>query len=62
MLPFETVVGLFSVWTDQVTAAANHRAHIALFNDAFPEFESSQQPVSLAGESYANPNPHTPTP
>ena len=30
-----------------------HQAHIALFNDAFPEFEASQQPVSLAGESYA---------
>ena len=40
-------------WTDQRTAAANHQAHIALFNDAFPEFEASQQPVSLAGESYA---------
>ena len=40
-------------WTDQLTAAANHQAHIALFNDAFPEFEASQQPVSIAGESYA---------
>lgn len=40
-------------WTDQRTAAANHQAHIALFNDAFPEFEASQQPVSIAGESYA---------
>lgn len=40
-------------WTDKTTAAANHRAHIAFFNDAFPEFETSQQPISLVGESYA---------
>lgn len=40
-------------WTDKSTAAANHKAHITLFNDAFPEFEASQQPVSLVGESYA---------
>eukprot|EP00449_Zooxanthella_nutricula_P007453 CAMPEP_0198519594 /NCGR_PEP_ID=MMETSP1462-20131121/19810_1 /TAXON_ID=1333877 /ORGANISM="Brandtodinium nutriculum, Strain RCC3387" /LENGTH=589 /DNA_ID=CAMNT_0044249209 /DNA_START=52 /DNA_END=1821 /DNA_ORIENTATION=- len=39
-------------WTDKTTAAANHRAHISLLNDAFPEFEASQQPVSLLGESY----------
>jgi serine carboxypeptidase-like clade 1 len=40
-------------WTDKTTAAANHLAHISFFNDAFPEFEKSQQPVSLVGESYA---------
>ena len=40
-------------WSDKTTAAANHAAHIAFFNDAFPEFEASQQPVSLVGESYA---------
>ena len=40
-------------WTDLTTAAANHKAHITLFNDAFPEFEASQQPVSLVGESHA---------
>ena len=40
-------------WSDKTTAAANHRAHIAFFNEAFPEFEKSQQPVSLVGESYA---------
>ena len=40
-------------WTDTTTAAANHRAHVAFFNKAFPEFERSQQPVSLVGESYA---------
>ena len=40
-------------WTDKTTAAANHKAHIAFFNKAFPEFEASQQPVSLVGESYA---------
>lgn len=40
-------------WTDRTTAAANHRAHIAFFQTAFPEYEASQQPVSLVGESYA---------
>ena len=40
-------------WSDKTTAAANHRAHAAFFKDAFPEFEKSQQPVSLVGESYA---------
>jgi len=40
-------------WTDQSTAAANHKAHAAFFRDAFPEFEASQQPVTLVGESYA---------
>lgn len=40
-------------WSDKVTADANHRAHIAFFTDAFPEFEDSQQPVSLVGESYS---------
>ena len=40
-------------WSDHSTAAANHKAHQAFFRDAFPEFESSQQPVSLIGESYA---------
>lgn len=40
-------------WSDLSTAAANHQAHIAFFNEAFPEFETSQQPVSLVGESYA---------
>ena len=40
-------------WTDKSTAKANHRAHAAFFRDAFPEFEASQQPVTLVGESYA---------
>ncbi len=40
-------------WSDLSTAAANHKAHQAFFMDAFPEFESSQQPISLIGESYA---------
>jgi len=40
-------------WSDKTTADANHQAHIAFFNDAFPEFETSQQPVYLIGESYA---------
>ena len=40
-------------WSDVTTATANHKAHIAFFNEAFPEFEASQQPVSLVGESYA---------
>lgn len=40
-------------WTDKTTAAANHMAHKAFFTQAFPEFEASQQPVSLVGESYA---------
>ena len=40
-------------WSDATTAAANHRAHQALFTQAFPEFEASQQPVFLTGESYA---------
>jgi len=40
-------------WSDITTAAANHRAHAAFFRDAFPEFEASQQPVSIVGESYA---------
>ena len=40
-------------WSDTSTAAANHRAHATFFRDAFPEFEASQQPVSLTGESYA---------
>ena len=40
-------------WSDSSTAAANHAAHIAFFNEAFPEFEASQQPVSLVGESCA---------
>jgi serine carboxypeptidase-like clade 1 len=40
-------------WSDMSVQAANHRAHIAFFNEAFPEFEKSQQPVSLVGESYA---------
>ena len=40
-------------WTDHSTAAANHKAHAAFFRDAFPEFEASQQPVTLVGESYA---------
>eukprot|EP00939_MAST-03C_sp_MAST-3C-sp1_P000681 g681.t1 len=40
-------------WTDTTVAEANHRAHVAFFNEAFPEFEKSQQPVYLTGESYA---------
>ena len=40
-------------WTDISTAKANHMAHKAFFRTAFPEFEASQQPVSLVGESYA---------
>jgi len=40
-------------WSDKTTAAANHEAHVAFFKDAFPEFETSQQPVYLVGESYA---------
>ena len=40
-------------WSDKSTAAANHRAHIAFFQHAFPEFEASQQPVTLVGESCA---------
>ena len=40
-------------WSDKSTAAANHKAHIAFFNLAFPEFETSQNPVSIVGESYA---------
>lgn len=40
-------------WTDKTTAEANHRAHVSFFNDAFPEFEKTQQPVYLVGESYA---------
>ena len=40
-------------WSDKSTAAANHRAHVAFFTEAFPEFEASQQPVFLVGESYA---------
>lgn len=40
-------------WTDKTTAAANHEAHVSFFKDAFPEFEKSQQPVYLVGESYA---------
>jgi len=40
-------------WSDKTTAAANHRAHIAFFNKAFPEFEANQNPVSIIGESYA---------
>ena len=40
-------------WTDLSTAAANHKAHQAFFTSAFPEFEASQQPISLVGESYA---------
>jgi cathepsin A (carboxypeptidase C) len=40
-------------WSDKSTAAANHKAHISFFQDAFPEFEASQQPVSFVGESYA---------
>jgi cathepsin A (carboxypeptidase C) len=39
-------------WTDHTTAAANHLAHISFFKDAFPEFETNQQPVSIIGESY----------
>ena len=34
-------------WSDKRTAAANHQAHVALFNDAFPEYEASQQPAPL---------------
>jgi serine carboxypeptidase-like clade 1 len=40
-------------WSDKSTAKANHHAHLSFFRDAFPEFEASQQPVSLVGESYA---------
>lgn len=40
-------------WSDTTTAAANHKAHIDFFKNAFPEFEETQQPVSLVGESYA---------
>ena len=40
-------------WSDKSVQAANHRAHQAFFKQAFPEFETSQQPVSLFGESYA---------
>ena len=37
-------------WRDSTTAAANHQAHIAFFNEAFPEFEAGQNPVSIVGE------------
>eukprot|EP00928_Gymnodinium_smaydae_P061244 TRINITY_DN45376_c0_g1_i1.p1 TRINITY_DN45376_c0_g1~~TRINITY_DN45376_c0_g1_i1.p1 ORF type:complete len:604 (-),score=33.47 TRINITY_DN45376_c0_g1_i1:412-2223(-) len=40
-------------WSDKTTAAANHKAHMSFFKSAFPEFETSQQPVSIVGESYA---------
>ena len=40
-------------WTDHSVAVANHRAYQSLFQKAFPEFEFSQQPVSIVGESYA---------
>ena len=40
-------------WRDSTTAKANHQAHIAFFNEAFPEFEQGQNRVTLVGESYA---------
>ena len=38
-------------WTDLSVAAADHKAHIAFFTDAFPEFVTHKNPVTIVGES-----------